>query len=611
GILYVFRNVLAIPDPLVSPSSGSLAAQVETHDTLIGVLEDQLAADFFLTLISSSADQPRLKDLRPTLLDIVYYLFYRVPVSALFDQPHHTWFDGPEKNSKAHNKSSRHNNFGGVYAVSTGEGTIMPVFSTREVLRPFANLFKRRAKVDKPKDAADTLSVDLQWRIVDPSSIATLRRIAAVFIESCFNPFILALFEDLRMNGTVVDGFTPRLMYVSAYFVDISLANPAIDLGSTCALVQTHVFGQVMRCASAYVELKHWTGLEPAMYCLQQTLLSLSKMRGAKLDSLADNILSNLFYDGDALDLFVMLCRVYKPRKNTRAFLEQVARLTETFLDTLREYAQTKAGMVVRTKVRRRVPKTHSTMDADMDMDLGVEAEEMDDEDIGDESKLVTQVEEVLVEREFNISRYEAAFAVADVVKSYSHLLSPPSAIEHVFPMLRRIAITHQRPHLFFKKPIMQRLLTLFDDQLTYPNRSEMIDLAAWIFRQYMVVLDSPSLMAHYKAEPLDNRMAMECVMTFLKQSSAGKAVEPVITRNLIELRASTPETKPETKPENRPEEWDEEEEYLAHASSALPLGSTAASMAGAIAEINEDDLDFYGGHGDDFDFDFDSMLNN
>ncbi|KAJ1798760.1 Topoisomerase 1-associated factor 1, partial [Coemansia sp. RSA 2599] len=69
GIMYVFRNILAIPDPLVAPAAGSLTAQVEVHDRLIAVLDKQLAIDFFLALASSS-DQRRLKDLRPTLLDI-------------------------------------------------------------------------------------------------------------------------------------------------------------------------------------------------------------------------------------------------------------------------------------------------------------------------------------------------------------------------------------------------------------------------------------------------------------------------------------------------------------------------------------------------------------
>ncbi|KAJ2001867.1 Topoisomerase 1-associated factor 1, partial [Coemansia thaxteri] len=342
GILYVFRNILAIPDPLISPTSTGLS-QVEVHDTLIAVLDKELAIDFFLAL-ASSADDKQLKDLRPTLLDIVYYLFYRVPVSALFDQQQ-TWFKADDDR-----RTGRHNNFGGVYAVSTGDSTIMPVFSAKEVLHPFANLFKRRKPVQKPKEKDDSNPVDHEWRILSPSSIPVLRRIAAVFIDSCFNPFVSAAFEDVRASGTVMDASTTRLLYVAGYFVDISLANPAVDIGCTSALVQTHIFGLVMRNASAYVEMKEWVALEPAMYCIQQILLSLARMRGTKLNSLSDNVLSNLFYDGDALDLFVRLCRVFKPTKHTRRFLEQTARLTETFLTTLKSYAQAKTNLVVKRR---------------------------------------------------------------------------------------------------------------------------------------------------------------------------------------------------------------------------------------------------------------------
>ncbi|KAJ2588702.1 Topoisomerase 1-associated factor 1 [Coemansia sp. RSA 1722] len=605
GIMYVFRNILAIPDPLVAPAAGSLTAQVEIHDKLIAVLDKHLATDFFLAL-ASSADQRRFKDLRPTLLDIVYFLFYRVPVAALFSQPQSTWF----KDSESHrDKSSRHNNFGGVFAVSTGEGTIMPVFNAREVLRPFANLFKKRTKVQKPK-VQELSAVDQQWRNVDPSAIDVLRRIAAVFIESCYNPFITVLFEDARNGTTIVDDFTPRLLYVAAYFVDISLANSAIDLGCTCALVQTHIFGLVMRHASSYVELREWSRLEPAMYCIQQILLALTKMRATNLESLCDNVLSNLFYDGDALDLFVRLCRVYKPTKTTRAFLVQVARLTETFLSTLGGYAQSRAGLVVRKRVKKRVPKAPEDTNGDSDTGLKPEQEEEDteameveDDDIGDESKEVEDIEEVLVERELSIDKYANAFAVGDVIKSYSHLLAPPTSIEYVYPMLYRIAVTCQRPQLFFRKPIMLRLLLLFDDQHMYSCRAEMIELAAWIFRQYVTVINSPALMAHYKADLLDNRMAMECILAFLKRSGAGTSIDPVITKHLIKLQAGDDaKTGDETGSAN------EGEEQQSGSNDQKATTVSGPDINSAPAGINDDDLDLYGGFEDDFDFD--SFLN-
>ncbi|KAJ2010388.1 Topoisomerase 1-associated factor 1, partial [Coemansia sp. S680] len=363
--------------------------------------------------------------------------------------------------------------------------TIMPVFNAKEVLHPFANMFKKRQNVRKPKDPseASVAPVDREWRILDPSSVPILRRVAAVFIDSCFNPFMSAMFEDARTSGTVMDASTPRLLYVAAYFVDISLTNPAVDLGCTSALVQTHVFGLVMRNASAFVEMREWMPLEQAMYCTQQILLSLGRMRGTKLDSLSENVLSNLFYDGDALDLFVRLCRVYKPTKHSRRFLEQVARLTETFLATLKSYAQAKAGLLVKKRVKKRAKKPVKTESdgeearadtaqdpsaankADNESDIGPDmddAGDAEDEESGGEDN--DDDGEVLVERAFDIAKFERAFATSDVVKAYSHLLAPPSSIEFVYPMLSRIAIASERPHLFFKKNIMLRMLVLFDD---------------------------------------------------------------------------------------------------------------------------------------------------
>ncbi|KAJ2760134.1 Topoisomerase 1-associated factor 1, partial [Coemansia nantahalensis] len=361
GVMYVFRNTLAIPDPLVSATSRGLA-QVEAHDALIAALDKELAVDFFLTLMSS-ADQRRFKDLRPVLLDIIYYLFYRVPVSALF-AAQAAWF----KKSTAR-RSGRHTKFSGVYAVSTGEDTIMPIFDVREVLRPFANLFKKNLPLQKPKKR-DEGPVSHQWRTVDPDALPILRRIAAVFIESCFNPFVGAMFEDLKGAPTVVDATVPRLLYVAGYFVDISLANPAIDLGCVCGVAQAHTFGQVLGLTSTYVELKEWEALESAMYCIRQVLTALSRMRGTKLDALSTNVLSNLFYDGDALRLFIEMCRVYRPTLVARRFMEQVAQLTDTFLATLKEYADSREGLYISKRVRKRKGKKQP--DAD---DVETEAE--------------------------------------------------------------------------------------------------------------------------------------------------------------------------------------------------------------------------------------------
>ncbi|KAI9500713.1 timeless protein-domain-containing protein [Coemansia spiralis] len=632
GILYVFRNVLAIPDPFISPTSKGIS-QLEVHDKLIAILDKELAIDFFLTL-ASSASHARFKDLRPTLLDIIYYIFYRVPVSALFDRPQ-SWF----KTDNSLKRSGRHSNFGGVYAVSTGEGTIMPVFSAREVLQPFANLFKKRAKIQKPKETT-SVAVDRQWRTADSSCITILRRVAATFIESCFNPFIGVLFEDTKTSTTAIDEIVPRLLYISAYFVDISLANPEIDLGCTCVLVQTHVFGQIMRNASTYIELKRWSELEQAMYCIQQSLLALGKMRGTKLDSLSEFVLSNLFYDGDALDLFVKLCRVYKPTRNTRAFLEQAAQLTETFLRTLKEFAQAKAGMLIKKRMKKRSSKKADTDKNKDDNDVARDdseistfnnvdepdassskmqnREDAEDQDIGSADEAIEEKEndaasddddsnsetEVLVERTFDFARYESAFAVNDVVKSYSHLLAPPSSIENVYPMLYRIAITSQRPQLFFKKPIMLRLLVLFDDQFNYPRRTEMLDLAAWIFRQYMTVITSPSLRNHYKAEGLDNKLAVECMLTFLKNSGLGTSVKPVITRHIVELLAEGEYAQNDTEKSARATDDDSDEDIMGNKEQKRSNGNDQNTESAAASTTDPSNRHLVNDDINDFDFD-------
>ncbi|KAJ2793025.1 Topoisomerase 1-associated factor 1 [Coemansia guatemalensis] len=375
------------------------------------------------------------------------------------------------------------------------------------------------------------------------------------------------MFEDTKASTTAVSDTISRLLYVAGYFVDISLANPEIDLGCTCALVQTQIFGQVMRLASTYLELKEWSSLDPAMYCIQQILLALSKIRGTKLNSLSDNVLSNLFYDGDALDLFVKLCRSFRPTKSGHPFMEQVARLTDTFLNTLKEYAETRTGMYVKKRVRKGGKKKNKksvksednaedeqaandsmgvdgqdeATDAGAGAASGSEGDEgnVDDAKQGSDSGSEEEENDVLVERAFNFSKFESAFATADVAKSFSFLLTPPSSIEYVYPMLYRIAVTCKRPELFFKGKLITRLLILFDDSLVYPLRAEMLDLASWIFRQYTTVMESPVLRKTYNAEPIKSKLAVECMRSFLKSSHLGTSIKPVITRHIVEISTS------------------------------------------------------------------------
>ncbi|KAJ2383836.1 Topoisomerase 1-associated factor 1 [Coemansia sp. RSA 2611] len=612
GVLYVFRNVLAIPDPLLSPTSKDMS-ELEVHDKLLLVLDKELALDFFLTLLST-ADDRRFKDFRPILLDIIYFVFYRVPVAALFDEQG-AWFEHSDLK-----RGGRHPEFGGVYAVSTGEGTIMPVFNAREVLKPFANLFKTPAKIQRPAVEPEC-PVDYAWRSVDPDAVPVLRRAAATFIESCFNPFITTMFDNLKTATSIVNDMVPRLLYMAGYFIDISLANPAIDLGCTCALVQTQIFGQTMRFTSMYMELKEWPSLEPAMYCIQQILLALAKMRDTKLNALSENVLSNLFYDGDALDLFVKLCRVYRPTKMRRQCLEQIARLADTFMTTLKAFAESRSGMYVKKRMKKRAkkqkPKSEDAEDAapeeapeaaetaepvesteptsihaDASQQRGSEDGSDDGEGGSQYASDDEAAAELLVERSFDFARFENAFAVNEVVKSFSNLLTPPTAMEHVYPMLYRIAITCKRPHLFFKSRTMHRLLLMFNDELKFPRRVEMLDLTCWIFRQYMVVMDSPALRNHYKPDDLNNKLAVECVLAFLRHSRLGLSVEPVITRHIVDVLASSGKDKPDDADEDAPKDGGDAVKLPA---AAMPL----------LPQVDADPLDDM-----DDDFDFDQFYN-
>lgn len=601
GIMYIFRNVLAIPDPLISPTSTD-SSQLLSHDKLLVALDKELAIDFFLTLTSSAAAKSQqLKELRPVLLDIVYYIFYRVPTAALFEGERSWFINGSGSSGSNHNSNNkrigRHNNFGGVYAVSTDEGTIMPVFNIREVLRPFANLFKKQARIRKPREQ-QLMSVDREWRVIDPDSIPILRRAAAVFIESCYNPFIGALFEDARHGITVMEEASPRLLYMAAYFVDISIANSAIELGCTCTLAQAHVFGQVMRNTSVYMDMRQWSQLEQAIYCIQQTMVALGKMRGTKLDSLSDYVLSNVFYDGDTLDLFVRLSKAFRPTFHSRKFLEQMVELTETFLTALKTYAESKVSLMVQKRVKKRATKKkeedekkpEEKVKDESDEEAMADVEEEEEEEGSDEE----EDQETLVEREFNISRYENAFASAAVVKAYSHLLAPPSSSEHVYPMIYRIAVTCQKPHLFFKKQILMRLLALFNERFTFPHYAEMLDLAAWIFRQYVTVINSPALNSYYRAEALDNKLAMECMLTFLKESQLGTTIKPTITRHVIDLLAD---------PDNGPRVDDVDDDIIDDEPSVLR--TAPAGDGRAEEETRQEEQQFV----DDFDID-DLFLN-
>ncbi|KAJ2763716.1 hypothetical protein IWQ56_004752 [Coemansia nantahalensis] len=207
-------------------------------------------------------------------------------------------------------------------------------------------------------------------------------------------------------------------------------------------------------------------------------------------------------------------------------------------------------------------------------MDAGTDSG--NDDDDGSNSKTV------LVERTFDFARFESAFATVDVAKAFSALLVPPTSNEYVYPMLRRIAITCKRPQLFFKKDAIRRLLVLFNDSLTFANQAETVEVAAWIFRQYLTVIDSPALCKHYHAEPLNNPLADKCMRAFLASSPVGTSVEPVITRHIINLLAK-----------------DGAKDAAAEGDSTDPQVAGTAAVADSVPADTLDDMD-----PDDFDLD-------
>ncbi|KAJ1914004.1 Topoisomerase 1-associated factor 1 [Mycoemilia scoparia] len=272
GVLFIFRNVLAIPDPFVSPNAKGYA-QIEkpVQDKLIRAMSRECVLDLILTF-ASSIKEKHMSPFKIVVLELIFHLYNRVSVKYLFPRKFSAnknstlssftsndsgdisekkseleqLLSNASKNRQAHIPAKRHNRFGSTFAVTAeGGGRIIPIFNPKEVVKPFGKFAgdkKKNVRRPRMQNSQSSLTGDggiggsggglntlmnksqsvlEDYRDVDSDVLDILRDIAKTFIINCFNPFFSTLFDDIQVGRFHIRP-QDRSMFINVvgYFLD-------------------------------------------------------------------------------------------------------------------------------------------------------------------------------------------------------------------------------------------------------------------------------------------------------------------------------------------------------------------------------------------------------
>ncbi|KAJ1679521.1 Topoisomerase 1-associated factor 1 [Spiromyces aspiralis] len=454
----------------------------------------------------------------------------------------------------------RHNRFGSTYVISVEAGKSLPIFNPKEAMKLFATKVNEkpamtRHNVVRPRLSKDILDPDNllppvkpqmehRWRpITDREVIPVLRRTARTFIRACFGEIFPLLLEDLKIgrNPAATDRVKYWFMSMVGYFLEcfwnFAQAEHArldgeedlkpIEFGHVARMVDLVAVPYCLSEMHRAVDLKEWGELMASLQCFEWMLKVLDLMAGDAggegdearnaARAASEHVQSNLYYDGDVLDLVSKICRVYKPTSHSYEFLVQLIDTIDVFLGVLTTFARRKKVMIVRRKVKRRKAKPNgegkavgaaSAVDRGENDGASATPLELGGEDSSDAETDDDDSDGAgggnYVNAQFDMIRYQKAFAIDSIVKTYMTFLTTFASLkavhlEAVHRMLFQICVTCQRFSLLFKQSYLEIIYSVLsgEDKARHQHLSddrwvrawdELVDLLAWVLRRYFSV---------------------------------------------------------------------------------------------------------------------------
>ncbi|KAG8711383.1 Topoisomerase 1-associated factor 1, partial [Ceratobasidium sp. 394] len=531
-VLHIFRNLLALKDPprtstSLSSSSTSLSS---LQSRLLVALRATGLLDLLLTC-ASNVDQPEFSEFSAVLLEISYLLVRGVGVRDVVKVKIKTGKkeegggagmvgDGEDEELKAllerekrekrmgkRGAPTRHSRFGTTITLKTDKQHY--VLHRQEAITADPS---QMIDMVKKKRAKKTVRVD-EVGVFNPLSLDALGALAGYaggFVESCFNVFMGCVLKDIkseRPKFTEKDNI--RLLFLTKWFLEFFLlvreeqekerkqralfapnSQEVWPFGYVSEVVEHAWAPWVLRRMRAAVEEKpkQWVELHAGMDCLAQMLNLITLMvqdPDEAVQEAAETLQSQLYYNGEALDVALDSLREYK--EQSIAYLDSAVHLAFVLLRMLEKWAHSQGEMYV----RKRKKKARAKRAKGVTEEEGIVDVESDDEN---PEAAKAAAEDLIQEQMFVFEKYEAKFAQEDIAHACLVYLArwreftSAEQMRRIVSLLHRQAVKAKAEGFFFKVSTLELFQSILKVQVSLPKEQpykDLIQLINFVLRKF------------------------------------------------------------------------------------------------------------------------------
>ncbi|KAF9436980.1 Topoisomerase 1-associated factor 1 [Entomortierella beljakovae] len=386
--LYLFRNLVAIPDPDSSVSG--------TMDQFISsIVQEELLVRFQEE--TSSAMEPQLAEFNTMALEIFYYIFLGVDADELIPRvvgntknlqlQELLMKEEREKNQVSTAGKKRHDRFGTTGEIRLQDGTRMVLHKKGALFTSFESQLD---EIKRPRARAKRLKeTDDYKKTVSRSGLSVLRTLGLTLIESCFNPLFLSIRGDIEKGRDKIKSYHRSQYHCLMSFLlrfqrqyidyvnkeyseqrksvspsqltqleeayqknvqqcDFDLITNAIEVPSVYQIVR-----YIRELNEPKISERNWDEIRKAIACFQELVMTLHVMFKSPNEDYrdaSDIVQNNLYYESGTLDVFLELSKRYS--RQSTLYLHTLIESIHTLLKTLETYSKSKSFMFTLKRTR-------------------------------------------------------------------------------------------------------------------------------------------------------------------------------------------------------------------------------------------------------------------
>ncbi|EEB07627.1 replication fork protection complex subunit Swi1 [Schizosaccharomyces japonicus yFS275] len=458
-ITYLFRNLSRIDE--IKSRSETLLSFSSSH-----------ILDFIVTACSSIAE---FQELDVVFLEIIYYLIRGIAPKVIFtseesakNQLNKLLQDElRSKRINSKNSTTRHTRFGTMTSIVSSDNRRYTVTGQNMQGTGLEKLdsTKKYRRAKRKKNNVDDIDKSVQ---ISADAKTVLRGFVTTFMDSSFNPLFESLLRAMeREEPRFLEIHRLYYFYVQSFFLECLILKDPVKsgvysndyaYGLVASVLDPRALIMLQRVLREAFELRQWPLFQAGLLAFTKvitTIHSMSLSSEKEFQDIADNMLSNLFYEESNLELVVSVLKSY--RLQSFGFLNALTEFVTVLLKELELFSSAKQYLYVK---RRRKKQNREKSNLDI-----VEEEKLE----------IEQADTIEQDRLFSFNAYEARFCHEACVNTFLTFLYhyrelSPVQILRVITFFHRIFVRQKCQVLLYRLDILRLFDRISDDYVGFPR---------------------------------------------------------------------------------------------------------------------------------------------